>query len=434
LLYNGIILVSIISIFGVIILRGGLKLKNKRLKYLLAIAFAVGFSFKLDNSVAFATPNENSEVTSLKTSVAVISADVLNVRLDSSTSSEIIGQLYKNNKITILETKNGWYRINFNNRTGWVSGEFVKQETSGTEPITTKVGKVNASSLNIRETADTSSKILGTLKSEAIVEILDFTNNWYKIKYNDTVAYVSGDYIVLTSEGNDPSRPSRGEDVDSTTPPLDPSTSPQNKAAIITADVLNVREGAGSNYTKVGVVRYGDKLSVLAHSSGWYKVSQGDLTGWISGDYLKIVDANSSITPLVRETPLIESKYSGFDIVKKAEEYLGVPYITGGFTPLGFDCSGLVQYVYRQMGIELERTSYYQVHEGVTVSKDELKPGDLLFFTTDDSRPDSVSHVGIYKGNDLFIQASKPGDVVRVSNLNSAYYSNRYYIGKRIVK
>ncbi|MEG0774130.1 SH3 domain-containing protein [Clostridium sp.] len=409
-------------------------MRNKHLKYLLAIAFAVGFSFKLNNSVALATPNENSSVTSLKAGIGIISADALNVRSNSNTSSEVMGQLYKNTKITILETKSGWYKINFNNRTGWISGEFVKQETSGAEPSNTKVGKVNASSLNIRETADTSSKILGTLKSEAIIEILDFNNNWYKIKYNDTVAYVNGDYIVLTSKDNDPTRPSRGEDVKPTTPPLDPGTSPQNKAAIITADILNVREGAGSNYTKVGVVRYGDKLSVLAHSNGWYKVSQGSLIGWISGDYLKIVDANSSITPLVRETPLAESKYSGLDIVKKAEEYLGVPYIAGGFTPLGFDCSGLVQYVYRQMGIELERTSYYQVHEGVTVSKDELKPGDLLFFTTDDSRPESVSHVGIYKGNDLFIQASKPGDVVRISNLNSAYYSNRYYIAKRIIK
>jgi len=147
-----------------------------------------------------------------------------------------------------------------------------------------------------------------------------------------------------------------------------------------------------------------------------------------------VISESEANTPKVRETPLISSNYSGEDIVNKSLEYLGVPYVWGGFTPVGFDCSGLVQYVYRQLGIELERTTFYQVHQGVTVSRDELKPGDLLFFTTDDDNPSSISHVGIYKGNDLFVQAPKAGDVVRVSNLNSAYYSNRYYIAKRIIK
>lgn len=413
----------------------GIEMKRNNLRCLLTIAFAVGLSLKLDNSIVLAAPNNNSEIASLKAGIGTITADVLNVRISSNTTSGIIGQLYKNNKVDILETQNGWHKINFNNNTGWISEEFVKQESVTTEPTTSKFGKVNTTSLNVRESASTSSRILGSLKSGTTVEIIDLKDNWYKIKYNNSIAYVSRDYIVINSVDNVPTKPSRGDTTDPvTSPTADPDVSPQNKAAIITADVLNVRAGAGGSFNKIGVVRYGDKLPILAHSNGWYKVSIGDLTGWISGDYLNVVDNTSSNTPLVKETPLIKSNYSGFDIVRKAEEYLGVPYMLGGFTPLGFDCSGLVQYVYRQLGIELERTSYYQVHEGITVSKDELQPGDLLFFTTDDSKPDFVSHVGIYKGNNLFIQASTPGDVVKVSNLNSDYYINRFYIAKRIIK
>jgi len=90
--------------------------------------------------------------------------------------------------------------------------------------------------------------------------------------------------------------------------------------------------------------------------------------------------------------------------------------------------------VYKQLGICLERSTYYQVHQGIVVDRKDLKPGDLIFFTTNDDDPNDISHVGIYKGNDLFIQAPQPGDCVRVSNLNSAYYSNRYYVAKRIIK
>jgi cell wall-associated NlpC family hydrolase len=208
----------------------------------------------------------------------------------------------------------------------------------------------------------------------------------------------------------------------------------EGKIAIVKADVLNVRSGAATNYKVATVARYGSKLPIISYTNGWYNVKVGNVTGYISSDYVSVTDESQISTPIVRETALVESNYTGEDIVAKAKEYLGVPYLWGGFTPVGFDCSGIVQYVYKQLGISLERTTYYQVHQGVVVGRNELKPGDLIFFTTNDDDPTDISHVGIYTGNDMFIQAPKPGESVRISNLNSAFYSNRYYVAKRIIK
>ena len=96
-----------------------------------------------------------------------------------------------------------------------------------------------------------------------------------------------------------------------------------------------------------------------------------------------------------------------------AYNYLGVPYVWGGTSPSGFDCSGLVQYCCRQAGISVSRTSSSQYYDGTPVSRDNLQAGDLVFFGSD------LHHVGIYVGGGSFIHAPQTGDVVKVSSLSS---------------
>lgn len=117
------------------------------------------------------------------------------------------------------------------------------------------------------------------------------------------------------------------------------------------------------------------------------------------------------------------------NILKTANGQLGVPYRYGGTTPAGFDCSGFIQYVYRQNGISLPRTSYDQFRAGKSVSKSQLKVGDLVFFNTYGS---GASHVGIYAGNSKFIHASTSKGISYAS-INDPYYWGKRYIGARRV-
>jgi cell wall-associated NlpC family hydrolase len=111
-------------------------------------------------------------------------------------------------------------------------------------------------------------------------------------------------------------------------------------------------------------------------------------------------------------------------VVGIAMHYLGVPYVWGGSTPRGFDCSGLVSYVFAQIGVSLPHSSYSQFGMGTAVSISQLQPGDLVFFT-------GASHVGIYIGGGQFIHAPHTGDVVKISSL-SGYYSSNFAGGRRI--
>ena len=121
---------------------------------------------------------------------------------------------------------------------------------------------------------------------------------------------------------------------------------------------------------------------------------------------------------------------TGAEAVALAKTFLGVPYVWGGTSPSGFDCSGLVQYVYAKLGVNLPRTTWEQVKCGTSVSKGNLQPGDLVFFNCEG---EYCSHVGMFVGGDQFIHAPQPGDVVKYSSLSSSYYANCYLEARRVV-
>jgi peptidoglycan DL-endopeptidase CwlO len=118
------------------------------------------------------------------------------------------------------------------------------------------------------------------------------------------------------------------------------------------------------------------------------------------------------------------SPYGG--VVGIAMQYLGVPYVWGGASPGGFDCSGFVMYVYAQVGVSLPHNAAAQYGYGVPVSRDQLQPGDLVFFN-------GLGHMGMYIGGGQFIHAPHTGDVVKISSLSDSWYASTYVGARRIL-
>ena len=121
--------------------------------------------------------------------------------------------------------------------------------------------------------------------------------------------------------------------------------------------------------------------------------------------------------------PAPDARYGG--VVGIAMQFLGVPYVWGGSSPSGFDCSGLIMYAYGQMGVSLPHHAASQYGMGVPVSRDELQPGDLVFFN-------GLQHAGIYIGGGQFIHAPHTGDVVKISSLSDSWYASTWYGARRI--
>lgn len=263
-------------------------------------------------------------------------------------------------------------------------------------------GTVNTegSTLRVRSQADTTGEILTQLSHGTTVEVLtSVENGWYQISVDGTKGYVSGDYLVV-NEAEAASLPVEAEPV----------------YVQVTTSVLNVRSGPGTSYDKVGSVRSGQILKATAEN-GWYKID----SGYTSAEYVKEVDASAA-----------SQSGKGQEIANYALQFVGYPYVYGGSSPKGFDCSGLTYYVYAQFGYSINRTASNQLSNGYAVEKSQLQPGDLVMFRQNGSTK-AASHVGIYIGNNQYVHASTPGVGVIISDLNDPYISSGYVGARRIV-
>lgn len=292
------------------------------------------------------------------------------------------------------------------------------------------------------------------------------------VKENDTVWSLAKQYHVLPEDivkANGLSNPdslkpgTRLKIPPAVKPKVVPAT--MRKTAVINADRVCVRYAPNRTDRSIVLLDKGHPVLVTARSGNWLQVKLASgRVGWVRDDLVKVTgtltaQARTRRTPqkvakrTVQAAPSrpktakapkrstrtvatnTQSDSGGTTraaIVRTASRFQGVRYRWGGSSRSGFDCSGFTRYIFRhKAGVELPHSASAQFRMGKRVPRDQLKPGDLVFFQT---YRRGASHVGIYIGNGKFIHASSARGRVRVDSLNEGYYRQRYLGARRITK
>lgn len=303
------------------------------------------------------------------------------------------------------------------------------------------IGFVTASSLRLRAEANSSSATLDTAPRNDCVVIVSKSGEWYKVNYNLQEGYMHEDYLSVSTKEN-----------------------AELGYGKITGSSVNLRTGPSTSYSVAAVSAQNDKCYIIGLNDGWYKVIYNEKIAYIRSDYIELTEIpyenqKSSSTPkfyrLGKSTGVAPSasalnvsttssgsanssagsstaavSITGAQILAEAQKYLGTRYVSGGASPSGFDCSGLVYYVLKQLGFSPYRTPTDQYKHGTYVDKANLKAGDIVFFAG--TGASGISHVGIYAGNGQFLHAPNSRSTVSYSDMTHGYWANHYYGARRI--
>ena len=425
---------------------------------------------KEKSEVASLTLSRNSENEEEKiySNITKSTTGDLFVREKADKDSEAIGVLPKDTKVVVKDNSdNAWAKINYKNKEAYVSKSFLANEKSNKKVISESKKEVSKKSpqtktekseeksksseklvemwvkspVYLRSDKSISSDKLGVLEKNTKVKG-KLEDGWFKTSANGNNGFISLKYLqnkeikekaydkIQTSEikNNEQVKSSKSKSFDGT-----------NYTGYVKESV-NVRDNDSMDSNVVSVLEKGTKISGIK-GKYWIKISEGR---YISVNYVQDdkVDLNQSSNAESTDSYKKESKAkvvrsneggSGSAVAQAAYNYLGEKYVWGSAQPgVGFDCSGLTSYLYNKVcGISLYRNSAAQSNNGYPVSKNNLKQGDLLFFSTNGSG--SISHVGIYVGNGKMIHASTPSTGVIISDIDSNYYSDTFVTARRIL-
>lgn len=462
------------------------------------------------------------------TTTLKVTAETLNLREKASTSSNIVTLLSQGDNCELIEEDGDWYKVKYKTYTGYVSKEYVKQETSSTSNQTTTTttdpqeGK-NDSTNNSEEQVTTgkvskatdlkilplvySSKI-DTIKKNAEVIIITDMNGWSYVQTDTMSGWIRSDVITgkkatttanntntsnttentnnasSTNNVNNASDKNNTTNSDKTTANDNKSDTNSNqqytqKTMYINDSYVNLRKSASTSSDIIMVVELNTKLTVIGEDGDWYKVKTSSGNAYVLKTLLsnekKGTTSRSGITRSTtasasttenttttnKSTATVQNTSStnstsnsstsstkstssskGAEIVSYAKKFLGVPYVYGGASSSGFDCSGFTMYVYKHFGISMGHGATMQSKIGKAVNanknsasslKANLQPGDLVFFL-DYETMDGIGHCGIYIGNGNFIHASSgSGYCVKINSLLPGEYYNTRYCGARRV-
>lgn len=312
-------------------------------------------------------------------------------------------------------------------------------QVSAAGPVMYGIGFTTGSNLRLRSQPSTGSAIVDVAPKSEVVVVIDQTGDWYHVIYNLQEGYMHKDYVsVLTRENA------------------------ELGYGKVNGSSVNLRTAPSTSGRSLGMASKGEKVYIIGLNTGWYKVIWNSHICYIRSDFVDLTEipyenrdsakspkffrggkstgtapnasALNGTTAKPETTVKPDTNATGSELGRKlvsgAQQFLGVPYVYGGASPSGFDCSGLVYYLLKKEGYSPYRTASDQYKMGTYVAKEDLQPGDLVFFQN--TAGYGISHVGIYVGGGKFIHSPRTGSVVSYADLNSTYYTNHYYGARRI--
>ena len=415
----------------------------------------------------------------VQAATATVTADTLNLRSQASTDSSIVKLLNKGEKLEIISDDGDWIKVSYNGAEGYVSKDYIEinddtpiesnnQEQPNTSETTESgnITETNTTTTSAKLNTDTQIRILPLINASIIeniasgseVKVITSTNKWSFVE-TDTI---SG-WIVNTTLGEKISSDNNGT-PETTEEPEENTNNEENQNTTDTEENENSDKMYETSVTKyingssvyirnkpstdadivISLIKNTD-VTVVGENGDWYKVEYNNYEGYIYKELLadeKVAQTNRHDTVQISESVVqdnIEQTSNttnltlGQEIVEYAQQYLGCPYVYGGSGSSSFDCSGFTMYVYKNFGYTLSHSARAQSKMGTYVDKDNLQPGDLVFFL-DYETMDDIGHCGIYIGNGNFIHASSgTGYCVKISTLLSGSYDKRYATARRLI-
>ena len=430
---------------------------------------------------------------------ATVNTDTLKLRKEASTDSDVLSLLNLGEKLEVIEKAGDWYKVKVNNKTGYVSKDYIKvseevsnnnveeenvdntnQTTNTQTPTETTVIEEQQEETNNQNTSyinkelkiikDTNcyilplinSNILTNLKKDSKVTIKSEVNGWIYVETEELTGWIltsSVDIANLDTQSNNEQINSQEPKVEESnktekteeqntqtttteTKTEEPKVTPvTEKTMYVNTASIYMRKGAGTNYEVVDSLILNSSVIVTGEINDWYQVKVSGKTGYIAKRLLSSKKTEESTTRSSEERTnnqeqtttnnVVTSK--GEEIVNYAKQYLKCKYVYGASGPSTFDCSGFTMYVFKHFGISLSHSATAQSKKGTYVAKENLQPGDLVFFK-DYQTMDGIGHCGIYVGDGNFIHASSgTGYCVKLSTLLTGSYNTRYSTARRII-
>ncbi len=382
-----------------------------------------------------------------------INATNVRLRAKPTTNSRIVAVLQRGQTVYVVDRVGDWYRVRVHGgNAGWVYAEFVKILGAGSgqkaasgpssfpspriqpKPLvdigTDEKLAISAwaagDAVNVRAGPGLAAPVRGKLSKGEKVRVLGVHRHWvYVQRAGGQKGWVAGWLLNFCSPDQCTMTVPTGETV------------PVRVGWVMRPEV-NVRTGPGLEHKAAAEATLGEPFIVLSRHGQWLRVAfSNGKVGWVAS---WLVDTREQRLARQKQLAMVASGKAaaeaagtpslGEAIVRLALQFVGYPYVHGGESPSGFDCSGFVKYILGRFGIRVPHSTAMLFRHGRPVSRDELQPGDIVFFKNTYRR--GLSHVGIYIGDGKFVHASTRRTGVRISSLNKPFYKQRYVGARRM--